>query len=108
MGLRWPLGSVFLPFRLPFLAEKGGVAGYRDVVVADRSPLGVYFFFDKKLDAQTEALRAAGDETLRRESDQHLKTIFTSKTLWWWPVCAYFYSASSRFVLPECLKAVWG
>jgi len=107
MGLEMAIArlGVFAVFRLfPFLAEKGGVTLSVGVgtllLLIGLLTFGVYFFFDKKLDAQTEALRAAGDETSQEEEFRisDLKTIFTSKTFMVVAgLCVLFYSAIFPF-----------
>ncbi len=96
--------GVFAVFRLsPYLAEKGGVSLSVGVgtllLLIGLLTFSVYFFFDKKLDSQTDALRTGNESSSEEEfriSD--LKAIFTSKTFMVVAgLCVLFYSAIFPF-----------
>lgn len=106
MGLEMAIArlGVFAVFRLsPYLAEKGGVSLSVGVgtllLLIGLLTFSVYFFFDKKLDSQTDALRAGNESSPEEEfriSD--LKAIFTSKTFMVVAgLCVLFYSAIFPF-----------
>ncbi len=106
MGLEMAVArlGVFAVFRLsPFLQELGGIplsvgVGTLLLLIGLLS-FSVYFFLDKKLDAQTAALKKEGDSSVEEEFKvSDLKTIFTSKTfLVVAGLCVLFYSAIFPF-----------
>ncbi|WP_370453847.1 MFS transporter [Proteiniphilum sp. X52] len=104
MGLEMAIArlGVFSVFRLsPYLAEQGGITLSVGVgtllLLIGLLSFSVYFFFDKKLDSQTDSLRTASDpEEEFKVSD--LKAIFTSKTFMVVAgLCVLFYSAIFPF-----------
>lgn len=106
MGLEMAIArlGVFAVFRLsPYLAGKGGVSLSVGVgtllLLIGLLIFSVYFFVDKKLDSQTDALRvstASSSEEEFKISD--LKAIFTSKTFMVVAgLCVLFYSAIFPF-----------
>lgn len=104
MGLEMAIArlGVFSVFRLsPYLAEQGGVTLSVGVgtllLLIGLLSFSVYFFFDKKLDSQTDSLKTGLDpEEEFKVSD--LKAIFTSRTFMVVAgLCVLFYSAIFPF-----------
>lgn len=106
MGLEMAIArlGVFAVFRLsPFLAERGGVTLSVGVgtllLLIGLLSFSVYFFFDKKLDSQTDSLKTAEESSSEEEFKiSDLKTIFTSRTFMVVAgLCVLFYSAIFPF-----------
>ncbi|MDR0422635.1 MAG: MFS transporter [Proteiniphilum sp.] len=107
MGLEMAIArlGVFTVFRLsPYLAEKGGITLPVGVgtllLLTGLLSFSVYFFFDRKLDAQTNRLKTASKSADTEEEFKvsDLKTIFTSKTFMIVALlCVLFYSAIFPF-----------
>lgn len=105
MGLEMAIArlGVFAVFRLsPILAEKGGVSLSVGVgtllLLIGLLSFSVYFFFDRKLEAQDESLKLVGADPEEEFKVADLKAIFTSKTFWMVAgLCVLFYSAIFPF-----------
>lgn len=106
MGLEMAIArlGVFTVFRLsPYLAEQGGVTLSVGVgtllLLIGLLSFSVYFFFDKKLDSQTNSLKAGSNADPEEEFKvSDLKAIFTSKTFMVVAgLCVLFYSAIFPF-----------
>ncbi|MDO5664127.1 MAG: MFS transporter [Bacteroidia bacterium] len=109
MGLEMAIArlGVFAVFRLsPYLAEKGGVSLSVGVgtllLLIGLLTFSIYFFFDKKLDLQTKAMRAEESSNEEKSADEEfkirdLKAVFTRTFIVVAGLCVLFYSAIFPF-----------